>query len=49
MPPSEKEIEIVQKATVYDLIDLFETSEQKEYDVPEIKQIMKAYIKGSER
>lgn len=47
--PLEKEIAIIQKAAIYDLIDLLETGSKQEYTVEEIKELMKAYIKGTEQ
>ena len=47
---SEKEIAIVQKATVYDLIDIIESRPDKQsYTPEEIKALMKAYVKGTEQ
>ena len=46
---TEKEITIIQKAAIYDLIDLLETGSKQGYSVEEIKELMKAYIKGSEQ
>lgn len=47
---SEKEIAIVQKATVYDLQRIFDRGEKdKTYTVEEIKELMDAYIKGAEQ
>lgn len=45
--PTEKEITIIQKATVYDLLDIIEKNEEKQtYTPEEIKALMKAYITG---
>lgn len=45
--PSEKEIAIIQKATVYDLLDIIEKEEKQSYTPEEIKALMKAYITGA--
>lgn len=48
--PSEKEIAIIQKATVYDLQKILENGdEKKSYTVEELKNLMDAYIKGTEQ
>lgn len=47
--PIEKEIAIIQKAAIYDLIGLLETDSKQEYTVEEIKELMKAYIKDTEQ
>lgn len=44
--PTEKEILIIQKAAMFDLIDIFESNPEKEnYTPEEIKTIIKAYLK----
>jgi len=47
--PSEKEIVIIQKATVYDLINIIEETPDKTYTAEELKKILKAYITGVEQ
>lgn len=45
--PSEKEIIIIQKATVYDLLDIIEKDKEKQsYTPEEIRSLLKAYITG---
>ncbi len=46
MPP-EKEILIIQKATVYDLQKSIENGGKETYTVEEIKVLMDAYIVGA--
>ena len=44
--PMDSEIRIVQKAAMFDLIDIFESNPEKEnYTPEEIKTIIKAYLK----
>lgn len=48
--PTEKEIAIIQKATVYDLQKLLQNGEEgKTYTVEELVSLMDAYIKGAEQ
>lgn len=48
--PTEKEIAIIQKATIYDLQKILENGdENKTYTVEELKKLMDAYIKGAEQ
>lgn len=48
--PTEKEIAIIQKATVYDLQKLLQNGEEgKTYTVEELVALMDAYIKGAEQ
>ena len=48
--PSKEEIQVVRKATVYDLQTLFKSGEKgKTYTVEEITDLMDAYIKGTEQ
>jgi len=47
--PTEKEIVIIQKATVYDLKRILESSGKETYTADEIKELMDAYIKGAEQ
>ena len=44
--PTAEEILVVKKATVYDIIDVIESDDKKEYTQEEIKQLLKAYITG---
>lgn len=44
--PTEKELLIIKKAAMFDLIDIFESNPDKEHYTPEeIKTIIKAYLK----
>lgn len=48
--PTEKEISIIQKATIYDLQKILDSNEPgKTYTADEIKALMDAYIKGTEQ
>lgn len=48
--PTEKEISIIQKATIYDLQKILENGEAgKTYTVEEIKHLLDAYIQGTEQ
>ena len=47
--PSEKEIVIIQKATVYDLKRIIEAEPDKTYTAEELKKILDAYISGVEQ
>jgi hypothetical protein len=47
--PSEKEIIIVQKATVYDLMRIIKENPDKSYTVEELEQLLHAYIRGVEK
>jgi len=47
--PTEKEVVIIQKATVYDLKRIIESGEKETYTAEEIKELMDAYIKGAEQ
>lgn len=42
--PTEKEIVIIQKATIYDLIRIIEADPDKTYTAEDIKKILDAYI-----
>ena len=46
---SEKEIIIVQKATMYDLKRILEQDPDKTYTVEELRQLIDAYIQGMEQ
>ena len=48
MPPSEKELVMYQKATVLDLLQIFDDKPDKTYTPEELKKIMMDYIKGLE-
>ena len=45
----EKEIVIVQKATVYDLMRIIRENPEKTYTVEELEQLLHAYIQGVEK
>ena len=48
--PSEKEIAIIQKATVYDIQKLLESGDpNKTYTAEDIKELLDAYIRGAEQ
>lgn len=47
--PTEKEIIIIQKATVYDLIQLIEAEPEKSYTPDELKKLLNAYITGAQQ
>lgn len=47
--PTEKEVLMIQKATVYDLQKILDKAgEGKTYTAQEIKELMDAYIQGAE-
>ena len=46
---SEKEMLMVQKATMYDLKRILEQDPDKTYTVAELKQLIDAYIQGMEQ
>lgn len=46
---SEKEMLMVQKATMYDLKRILEKNPDKTYTVEELKQLIDAYIQGMEQ
>lgn len=46
---SEKEIIMFQKSTVYDLLQLIEQTPNKTYTQEELKEMLKAYVKGLEQ
>ena len=46
---SEREILIVQKATVYDLMRIIRENPEKSYTVEELEQLLHAYIQGAEK
>lgn len=47
--PSEKEIVMIQKATMYDLKRIIEADPDKTYSVDELKKIIDSYITGVEQ
>lgn len=47
--PTEKEIMIIQKATIYDLQRILEKEPKKSYTVEELKALLNAYITGAEQ
>ncbi len=48
--PSEEEIAVVRKATVYDLQKILDRGEKgKTYTVEEIKELMDAYVTGADQ
>lgn len=48
--PSEKEITIIQKATIYDLQKILKNGDKdKTYTIDELVELMDAYIKGVEQ
>ena len=47
--PTEKEILMLQKATVYDIRRILEKEPDKTYTLEELQQILDAYITGLEQ
>lgn len=47
--PTEKEMIVIQKATVYDLKRIIESEPDKTYTIEELKKILDAYITGAEQ
>ncbi len=47
--PTEKEIMIIQNATIYDLQRILEKEPEKSYTVEELKALLNAYITGAEQ
>lgn len=48
--PTEKEVIIIQKATVYDLLKILKSKNpDKTYTLEELEKIMDAYIEGAEQ
>lgn len=47
--PTEKEIVMIQKATVYDLKRIFREQPDKTYTQEELEKILDAYITGAEQ
>lgn len=47
--PTEKEILMFQKSTVYDLLQIIEKNPDKTYTTAELKELLAAYVKGLEQ
>ena len=48
--PTEKEVVIIQKATVYDLLKILKSKDpNKAYTLEELEKLMDAYIEGAEQ
>ena len=47
--PGEAEITMIQKAAMYDLIEILESEPNKSYSPEELKKIIRAYISGTEK
>lgn len=47
--PTEKEVILIQKATMYDLKRILEQEPDKTYTVEELKQLIDSYIQGAEK
>lgn len=47
--PTEKEVVLIQKATVYDLMRIIEENPDKTYTREELKKLFDAYITGAEQ
>lgn len=48
--PTEKEMVIIQKATVYDLLKILKNKDpEKTYTLEELEKLMDAYIEGAEQ
>lgn len=47
--PTEKEVIIIQKATIYDLLRIIGENPDKTYTVEELKKLFDAYIRGVEQ
>ncbi len=47
--PTEKEVLLIQKATMYDLKRILEQDPDKTYTVEELKALIDAYISGAEQ
>ena len=45
--PTEKEVLLIQKATMYDLKRILEQDPDKTYSVEELKALIDAYISGA--
>ena len=47
--PTEKEVILIQKATMYDLKRILEQEPDKTYTVEELKRLIDSYIQGAEQ
>ncbi len=47
--PTEKEVVLIQKATIYDLMRIIEEDPDKTYTQEELKKLFDAYIRGAEQ
>ncbi|MDE6996782.1 MAG: hypothetical protein K2P04_02755 [Oscillospiraceae bacterium] len=47
--PTEKEIAIIQKAAMYDLIQILKKQPDKSYTVEELEALIAAYLTGAEQ
>ena len=47
--PTEKEVVLIQKATIYDLMRIIEEAPGKTYTQEELKKLFDAYIRGAEQ
>ena len=47
--PTEKEVVLIQKATIYDLMRIIEEDPDKTYTAEELKKLFDAYITGAEQ
>ena len=47
--PTEKEVVLIQKATMYDLKRILEQEPDKTYTVEELKQLIDSYIQSAEK
>ncbi len=47
--PTEKEILMIQKATIYDLMQILRENPEKTYTTEELVKIYEAYITGAEQ
>ena len=49
MMPNEKEIAIIQKAAMFDLIQIIKKQPEKTYTVEELEALIVAYVTGAEQ
>lgn len=47
--PTEQEVVLIQKATIYDLMRIIEEHPDKSYTPDELKKLFDAYITGAEQ
>ena len=47
--PSEKEIAIIQKAAMFDLIQIIKKQPEKTYTVEELERLIVAYVNGADK